>query len=199
MNKKEYSNSKIFRRNIEYKQVQSLLKDWKSKNNIVELCDVHHRDDTEECIKYNNEHYELWGHEIDEIGNLKFEPGKYVQFLTHVEHSRYHNAGNKNPFYGKKHTRETCAKISAANKVKHMSDEAKKKISIATTGENNPFYGKKHSNEVKAKISAQQKGYSLLWNVYKSNDGAKSYNEFRKAVKSGDITFEMQPISVFIN
>ena len=62
MNKKEYyqnSNSRKPYTHL-YKYVQSLLKDWKANNNYVCKCVVHHRDDTEECRKYNEEHYELW-------------------------------------------------------------------------------------------------------------------------------------------
>ena len=49
MNKSEY-----------YKHVCVLLRQWKSDNNYDCKCVVHHRDDTEECRKYNQEHYELW-------------------------------------------------------------------------------------------------------------------------------------------
>lgn len=45
----------------------------------------------------------------------------------------------------------------------HHSDEAKRKISDATSGKNNPFYGKKHSEKTKKKISKANKGKSG-WN-----------------------------------
>lgn len=48
-------------RNKYYKYVHKLLNDWKIENNITTRCDVRHRDDTIECINYNNEHYNLWG------------------------------------------------------------------------------------------------------------------------------------------
>lgn len=202
MNKTEYYNCHN-RCDNEYKKyykyVQKLLRDWKVENNITGRCVVHHIDNEPVAIKYNNSHYEMFGCEIDENGDLKFELGKYVQFMTQSEHSRYHNSGDNC-------TKETRAKISAIHKGKIVSLETRAKMSAAHkgvyhpdhNGEKNPFYGKTHSNEVKAKISAYQKGYSILWDVYKNNDGTKSYNEFKKALKSGDITFEMQPISVFI-
>ena len=56
------------------------------------------------------------------------------------------------------------------------------------------YVGKRHTAATKAKM----KGFSIMLGVYKNNDGTKSYNEFKHAVKTGDITFEMQPISVFI-
>ncbi len=48
--------------------------------------------------------------------------------------------GEKNPFYGKKHSSEFIEQHS-----KYMSGRH--------TGENNPFYGKKHTDETKKKIS----------------------------------------------
>lgn len=257
MNKKEYYSCGNNTQNKYWRYTQKLLKEWMAKNNITEPCVVHHIDNEPNAIKYNNEHYELWGHEIDKNGNLKFELGKYVQFMTRVEHSRYHNTGEKNhhyglhlsedhknkisnamkngnsPWYGKQlseehkkklslsHmgktlTPEQRAKISAANKGRVVSPETRKKmsdalkgrkhdiyiseerrnaLSIANKGENNPMWGKKHTAATKAKM----KGFSILWDVYKNNDGTKSYNEFKHAIKTGDITFEMQPISMFIN
>ena len=238
MNKKEYHNSHQKGKYKYYGRAQKLLKDWMIESNTTERCVVHHRDDTEECRKYNNEHYELWGFNLDGT----FEYGKYVLFMTNAEHSRYHNTGEKNHRYGiplsedhknkislakigKHHSDETRKKISITKTGKPLSDECKKKLSLMNTGngnpmwgkrhsaetiekirqnqpdfsnENNPMYGKHHTDEVKAKISAQQKGYSLLWDVYKNNNGTKSWPEFKHAVKTGDITFEMQPISVFI-
>ncbi len=49
--------------------------------------------------------------------------------------------GEKNPFYGKKH-----------------SEETKEKIRLANTGENHPYYGKKRPKEVGEKISASKTG-----------------------------------------
>lgn len=63
----------------------------------------HHLRDTEEQRKYNDEHYELWGFEIDEDGNEHFEYGKYIVFVTKEEHLAIH----------------------------HMCDDTKQKISIA--------------------------------------------------------------------
>ena len=56
MNRQEYYNSNICRKNPEYKKVQQLLKEFKIENNIAERCIVHHLDDTEECRKYNEAH-----------------------------------------------------------------------------------------------------------------------------------------------
>ena len=52
----------------------------------VDATDIHHLRDTEEQRKYNDEHYELWGHNLDGT----FEYGKYVVFWTHEHHIKYH-------------------------------------------------------------------------------------------------------------
>lgn len=75
---------------------------------------IHHLRDTEEQRKYNDEHYELFGFEIDENGNESFTYGKYVVFWTTKHHNDYH----------------------------HCSEETRKKLSLAFSGKNNPMYGK---------------------------------------------------------
>lgn len=97
-------------------------------------------------------------------------------------------------FGGKKHTPETLEKLRIASTGRRHSPEAIEKIRAANSGTNSHWYGKYHSEATRAKL----KGFSILWDVYKNNDGIKSYNEFKHAVKIGDIAFEMQPISVFI-
>ena len=195
MNRKEYLNNKQ-KHNNHYKLVQKLLKEWKLANNITERCDVHHRDDTDECRKYNDAHYELWGCEEDGT----FEYGKYVVFMTAADHARYHHIGNKNPMYGKPRPEEVKSKLSALFK-----------------GENNPFYGKHHTDEVHAKIIAAHRGKPLtdehkakisavlrgkkkseetktrmhehmsmtkaLYAEHKNNGGTLSWNEFQKHLK----------------
>lgn len=76
-----------------YNRVRKLLKskEFESSDN----CDkdakvIHHLRDTEEQRKYNDEHYELWGFEIDEDGNEIFNYGKYVAFWTKEHHDNYH-------------------------------------------------------------------------------------------------------------
>lgn len=96
MNRKEWkefckTNSKdAF---IWYNRVRKLLKskEFESSDN----CDkdakvIHHLRDTEEQRKYNDEHYELFGFEIDEDGNEIFNYGKYVVFWTKEHHDNYH-------------------------------------------------------------------------------------------------------------
>lgn len=109
---------------------------------------IHHLRDTEEQRKYNDEHYELWGHNLDGT----FEYGKYVTFVTEEWHSDYH-----------KHSEETRKKMSDSRKGekcywygKHRDTTTKEKLSIAckgkTSGKNNGMYGKHHSDEAKEKL-----------------------------------------------
>lgn len=132
----------------------------------LENCDkdakvIHHLRDTEEQRKYNDEHYELWGFEIDENGNEHFEYGKYVVFWTKEHHNEYHSCseetnkkrseslkGDGNYWYGKhrsdcekskisntllgiKRSDETKLKIGKANKGKVLTNETKQKISMS--------------------------------------------------------------------
>lgn len=222
MNRQEWLKLPGNRATHEYKYVQQLLKQWKKANGITERCDVHHRDDTEECIKYNEEHYELFG--LNEDGT--FEEGKYVIFMTIADHTHHHKTG-------KTYSLETRAKQSAARMGHVVSDETRAKQSAAMTGENNPAkrpeVRTKHSAaimgdnnpmkrpevrekimgnnsptkrpEVREKLSKNNcsRGMSILYNVYKENGGQLKWQVFKHALKTGDITFTMQPISVFIN
>ena len=87
---------------------------------------IHHLRDTEEQRKYNDEHYELWGFEIDENGNEHFEYGKYVVFWTKERHNSYHAESD-----------ETRNRIKASK-----TPELKKHLSEILSGKNNPMYGK---------------------------------------------------------
>ena len=94
---------------------------------LLENCDkdakvIHHLRDTEEQRKYNDEHYELFGFEIDEYGNEHFEYGKYVVFWTKEHHNSYHNSYHSQ-------SDETKAKRANSNRGKKRSDETKAKMS----------------------------------------------------------------------
>lgn len=243
---------------------------------------IHHLIETEEQRKYNDEHYEMWGHNLDGT----FEYGKYVVFWTKEHHDSYHNessitkdkisnglklvwerpgyreyvsrihreyyennpdareniskhlkaffenpenrekasaraykkyeedpdikkrisesrkgqhAGEDHWLYGKQHSEETKAKISATQKA-NMTDEHKKLISETTklgmqnpdvikkivdanTGENNPNYGKPRTDETKSKISSAKREYMLklsaVYKEYKQNGGTLGWVQFQ--------------------
>lgn len=69
------------------------------------------------------------------------------------------NIGEKNPMYGKTHSKEIKERLSQIGKTK--------------TGQKNNFYGKKHSEETKHKLSELAKGRksptSLKYKVYDEN------------------------------
>lgn len=121
--------------------------------------------------------------------------------------SEYYNSKNtRNSYYKQVHKLLKYWKIEnniPTNKkcVVHHRDDTEEtcaKMSAARMGKNNPNYGKKLSDETKAKISTIKKAINMLWNVYKTNGGTLSSTEFRKALKNGEITFETQPITIFI-
>lgn len=158
---------------------------------------IHHLRDTEEQRKYNDEHYELWGFEIDENDNEHFTYGKYVIFLTKEEHDTHHKfssetrkkisdgvnkaldtglrerriglfAGERNPMYSKRGPQSTC---------------------FGRCGELHPMYGKKGywagkhlSEESRHKISlariATVQRHKELYNKYTEFGGTLSKRDF---------------------
>jgi len=61
------------------------------------------------------------------------------------------NVGEFNPNFGKTHSEEARAKISAANLNKINTNEIRKKMAAAKQGEKNPMSGKTHSEESRKK------------------------------------------------
>ena len=81
-----------------YNKVKRILKSKEFES--LENCDkdarvIHHLRDTEEQRKYNDEHYEMFGIEIDANGNEHFEYGKYVVFWTKAHHDEYHSGSEE--------------------------------------------------------------------------------------------------------
>ena len=135
---------------------------------------------------------------------------KYNDRGTEVRYISGHNSkGENNPFYGKKHTDETRAKMSEshpdvsgengyffgrhhtektkqknseAHLGKKLTEEHKKKISDGQKGENNRFYGKKHSDESKKKIS-ENNGRGHL-GKHRSEETKKKISDAQKGDKS---------------
>lgn len=191
MNKEEYYKTPGVRRAFEYKFTHSLLKQWKNVNNHTCKCVIHHRDDTEETRKYNEEHYELWGFNLDGT----FEYGKYVVFMTNAEHVSYHSNNRSEETlnklrkenhwnYGKHWSAETKQKMSVSHKGFKHTTESKQKMSESRKGENNGFYGKRHSEETVTYIcevrKQQMKIESAAYKTYKANGGKCLWHEFRK-------------------
>ena len=53
--------------------------------------------------------------------------------------------GKDNPFYGRKHSKESKKSMSQKHTGKIVREETKQKLSIALSGKNNPFYGRTHT------------------------------------------------------
>lgn len=65
---------------------------------------------------------------------------------------------DKNPFKGKKHTKESKKKMSDSHKECYPTLETRKKKSEAVKGEKNPFFGKHHTEETKNLIRQKNSG-----------------------------------------
>jgi hypothetical protein len=79
------------------------------------------------------------------------------------------HTGEKNHFYGKKHTQETIKRMSEVkiglyegennpHYGKNHTEESKRRISESRLGELNPMYGKHHTEEARLKMSLFQSG-----------------------------------------
>lgn len=198
---KYYNKCEKIRKTLEYNQDPSATH-------------KHHLFNMPEQIAYNNEHYELWGFEIDEDGNEHFEYGKYIVFLTPEEHNSIHN---------QLVSEETRKKLSESRRRlweddnfrskmlialkgksgltgkdhpmygKHHSEESKQKIRDHLpdlSGENNPFYGKHHSEESRRKISENHVDVSgennPMYGKHLSEDHKRKLSESGKGKHSGE-------------
>ena len=192
MNRDEYFSSAVCRKNSEYVNIQKLLMAWKQENSITKMCVVHHRDDTEECRKYNEEHYELWGYNLDGT----FEYGKYVVFMTQSEHASHHWTGDSNPMRNP----AVCNKISKLLMGHEVTQETRDKISLRTReGMQSPDVrcrisnarkGTKASQETRSKISVASKvninRTRELYKTYSFRGGLLKWNAFQSALKNND-------------
>lgn len=139
---------------------------------------IHHLQDTEEQRKYNDEHYELFGFELDENGGESFEYGKYVLFWTKEHHNTYHHGSEiTNKKRSESSKRSWTNERRALATGKHMSAETKDKISLSMkavwandserrqqyserfSGQSSPRYGISVSDETKKKISDAKTGH----------------------------------------
>ena len=213
MNKYEYSISENQRSSAFYKLVHQKLNQWKLDNNINERCVVHHRDDTAETQKYNEEHYELWG--CNENGT--FEYGKYVVFMTVKDHNIHHHTGSTrsdetkqrmseskkgcdSSFKGKSHTEDAKIKQSQSHLGKTHSEETRSKISASNIGKHshspseetrlkmsNAHKGTQYSTEYKQKASTRVQQIKDAYLTYQANGGSLKWQAFQHAIKVGEI------------
>lgn len=112
--------------------------------------------------------------------------------------------GNKNPFYGKRHTKDFKEKLSKERKRvwytgkdnywynknpwENYSDDQKKMLKLKHSnrqqGDKNSFYGKKHDNEAKKKIGKSSKQRLIDHPEYLKKMISCSLNKQRKGLKT---------------
>lgn len=114
--------------------------------------------------------------------------------------------GKKNPLYGIPRSDKDKQAISKAIKKyyetherKPISDEARKKLSIAHSGENNamygkygelnPFYGKTHSEKTRRTISEKLKGRESTFKGHKHTEQAKQIIREKALIRYSDPNF----------
>lgn len=79
--------------------------------------------------------------------------GNYRDLCLSCGHS-----GEKNSFYGKKHSIESIEKNREGHLGNKHSEKTKEKMSEDRQGENHPMFGKHHSKETKKKLSEMRIG-----------------------------------------
>jgi hypothetical protein len=86
---------------------------------------------------------------------------KYTKGFKHSDETKNMisilTSGNKNPFYGRRHSDESIAKMKESHKGQIVTADTREKLSISLSGSGNPFYGKKHSEEAKQKMRGKRK------------------------------------------
>lgn len=188
MDQKEWKKSDKFPGKYKWynktRKIQKSLQYNNDKNATV----IHHLRDTEEQRNYNDEHYELWGFEIDKDGNEYFEYGKYVIFLTKEEHDTYHTLSEETH-------KKVCIGVQKAyenglrqKRVEQMTGKGNhqygKKGELSTCygrcGELHPMYGKHHTDNAKEQIIQTMNILKNEYYKYKENGGVLKWSSFMK-------------------
>lgn len=215
MNKKEFLGSGGYS-NYYYK-VTKLLKQWKIDNNLTCRCCVHHRDDNDEARAYNEAHYELWGFNEDgtfeygkyvvfmttsehNVHHLKGEKsplfGKHQSESAKKKNSEAHKgrlpwnkglslpnqSGENHHLYGKHHSEESKRRISSTLKGRKLPQETKDKMSEA-------HKGRIRSDDHCKHLSDALQTLGMYYKQYKACGGTLSWNEFKHALKIGEIKY----------
>ena len=79
--------------------------------------------------------------------------------------------------------------MSASNKGRIVSEETRKKFSLALSGENHYFFGKHHTAKTRARIGSAQRGYSPYKNLLNEIDARQfSYTSLAKLMGIAGMT-----------
>ena len=100
-------------------------------------------------------------------------PPCMLKFVTRAEHNRLHKKGKmgeKNPLFGKHHTKEHRIKISDAMKGRTLSEEHRRKLSES-------MKGKQHSEETRRKMSESHKGNQSMKGKHLSEETRRKISE----------------------
>ena len=95
-------------------------------------------------------------------------PPCMLKFVTKAEHNSIHQRGDKNGFYGKKHSIESRVRMSTSHKSIPHTEEHIRKISEAMKGNTN-MKGKHLSDETRRKMSEAAKRrthYKIKYNEH---------------------------------
>lgn len=145
----------------------------------------------------------------DKINEIKLR----LKSIPYPENARIKNiiasSGENNPFYGKKHTKESIEKMRLSKIGKKHTEETKKKLSEVHKGikpwNSKPHEGKLNCGNYKLRGKSMDKDWydkikdgiknskrsaknlSKNYKEYKNNGGILTWNDYQKCVKNGEI------------
>lgn len=184
MNQKEWKTSGKFKGKYKWYNRTRKLQRSLQCNSDPKATIIHHLRDTEEQRKYNDEHYELWGHNLDGT----FEYGKYVVFWTKEVHYAYHAESEETR---KKNSEGVKASITPERRKRMREVQLGEKNSMygkrgelapcyGRCGELHPMYGKQHTDKAKEQITHTMGILKSEYYKYKESGGTLKWNAFMK-------------------
>jgi len=98
-------------------------------------------------------------------------------------------SGDLNPFFGKKHTKESLKKMSESNSVndRFYSEDTRRLMSENFTGEGNPYYGKKHTDEIILRMRQNSGQAKKVINI----ESGVIYNSARETSRVFNLNYQL--------
>ena len=115
------------------------------------------------------------GNEIKRIPSLMKAKNHFCNTICFSKWQKVNMRGEKNHFYGEKHTEETIQKIKDS-----WTKELRGQVSIKKSGINHPYYGKKFSKDHVEKMCKSHKGYNPWDHI---GDPEKTKNKISSTLK----------------